>query len=187
MRNDAQSDRFTPYQWPYYDDPLWVLSVNMHRPKYESRRLIRIYLFVGCDGSVHVCRCLYTLFTCTNASHVHALASGYLRDHQPPSESTPESRRSQHDVCVYLRPSPHCTCTCVKRRLTLVSSTPTPTSFTLTMPSDRKEEKRTVDDALWDTVAFLIGAALDVLRTALFILKTPMYVHNIAGSWVNSY
>lgn len=53
------------------------------------------------------------------------------------------------------------------------------------MPSDRKEEKRTVDDALWNLVAFLIGAALDVLRTSLIILKTPMYVHNTAESWVD--
>ena len=36
----------------------------------------------------------------------HALASGYLRDHQPPTNSTPESRQFRQDGCVYLRPSP---------------------------------------------------------------------------------
>ena len=42
------------------------------------------------------------------------------------------------------------------------------------MPSNLKEKDRTVIDALWNAVAFLIGGVLDVLQTVLIILKTPM-------------
>jgi len=46
------------------------------------------------------------------------------------------------------------------------------------MPSNLKEKSRAQNNALLDMVAFLIGAAFDVLRTVLTILKTPMYVYN---------
>lgn len=55
------------------------------------------------------------------------------------------------------------------------------------MPSDLNKEKRSVNDDLRDAVAFLVGATLDVLCTVLVILKTPMYVHSIAKSWVIPY
>ena len=42
------------------------------------------------------------------------------------------------------------------------------------MPPNPKEKDRTVIDSLWNAVAFLIGAAFDVLQTVLIILKTPM-------------
>ena len=48
------------------------------------------------------------------------------------------------------------------------------------MPLNLKEKNRTVIGTLWDTVALLIGAALDVLQTVLIILKTPMYVNSTA-------
>ena len=49
------------------------------------------------------------------------------------------------------------------------------------MPSNLKEKTQTENVALLDMVAFLITAAFDVLRTALIILKTPMYVYNVSN------